>query len=167
MSKRLMGGRTETSPRLYKDLYKMYYNETWRTARVIFNVLGVVSLLIFIYLYSIGRNDIYMGLTLGFGIFCFVYPRNAYKRPYKRALSEKMSMHFTFYEDGMKEKINGESKTYPYKDMFTVIETSTYFYFFHTKNEVSVLEKENIIDGTPQELSDLLKGKVRKYKVKK
>lgn len=167
MSKRLMGGRTETSPKLYKDLYRTYYSETWRTARIIFNILGVAAILAFIYRYSLGKNDIYMGVVLGFAIFCFVYPRNAYKRPYKRALSERMSMHFTFYEDGMKEKINGESKVYPYKDMYMVMETPQYFYFFHTKREVSVLEKDKIIDATPQELSELIRNKVRRYKSKK
>ena len=167
MSKRIMGGRTQTSPELYKDLYRTYYSETWRTARIIMNVIGAVCLVLFIYLYGQGRNDSYMGITLMAGIFCFVYPRNAYRRPYKRAMNEKTAMHFTFYEDEMKEKIGGESTIYAYKDMDRVIETPKYFYFFHSKSEVSVLEKENILDAGPQELAALLKNKVKAYKIRK
>lgn len=167
MTKRIMGGRTSTSPKLYKALYQTYYRESWKVMRIILTVLSVPCFLMALYCYSHGMNNIYMVIWLWAGLIFVIYPRNAYRRPYKRALGENISIHFTFYEDEMKEKINGKATVYPYESLRSVIDAPGYFYFFHTKRDVSVLEKCEIIDGTSEELGKLLKGKVKKYKIQK
>lgn len=167
MAKRVMSGRTSTSPKLYKDLYQTYYRESWRVARFILTILAIPCFLGGLYCYTHGMNNIYMVLFLWAGLVFVIYPRNAYRRPYKRALSENISIHFTFYADEMKEKLGGKVNVYRYDSLRCVIDAPGYFYFFHTKNDVSVLEKSGIIDGSATELSALLKAKVKKYKVQK
>lgn len=167
MTKRIMSGRTSTSPRLYKALYQTYYKETMKIARIVLTILSVPCFIAAMYFYTKGMNNMYMVISLWLGLIFVVYPRNAYRRPYKRAMNESVSIHYTFYEEEMKEKVNGKAAVYAYDSLRCVIEAPGYFYFFHTKRDVSVLEKSEIIDGTPQELSELLRGKVKKYKVQK
>ena len=167
MTKRLMGGRTSTSPKLYKALYQTYYRENWKIIRLVLTILSIPCFLMALYLYTKGMNNIYMVIFLWAGLIFVIYPRNAYRRPCKRAMSENMSVHFTFYEDEMKEKINGKASVYAYTELYRVIDAPGYFYFFHTKRDVSVLDKNEITDGTPSELAELLRSKVKKYKTHK
>lgn len=167
MSKRLMGGRTTTSPKLYKELYRIYYRENWKIARIVLTILSIPCFFLALYFYSVGQNNINMVITLWAGLIFIIYPRNAYRRAYLRVQNDKVSIHFTFYEDEMKEKTDGKANIHSYDDMRCVIDAPGYFYFFHTKTEVSVLEKSGIIDGTPEELAQLLKNKVKKYKIEK
>lgn len=167
MEKKLMSGRTTTSPKLYKELYRTYYHENWRAARIIMTILAIPFFLCALELYNAGKNNIDMVIVLWVAVILVIYPRNVFRRAYKKVQNDVVSIHFTFYQTEMKEKTGGKATVYPYEDMLKVIDAPGYFYFFHTKCDVSVLEKNEIIDGTAQELAELLKSKVKKYKVKK
>lgn len=167
MEKKLMSGRTTTSPTLYKELYRTYYRENWKAARIILTVISIPFFLYAIELYNAGKNNIDMAIVLWVALVLVIYPRNAFRRAYKKVQNDVVSVHFTFYGNEMKEKTGGKATVYAYDSILRVIDAPGYFYFFHTKRDVSVLEKDGIIDGTPEELSELLKSKVKKYKVKK
>ncbi len=164
MEKKLAGGKTTTNPALLKDLYRMYYRETWRIARVTLTILSVICFFMALYFYTMGFGNIYTVIALWLGLLFVIYPRNAYRRPYKQSKDEKSTVFFSFYEDGFKEKTDGSSQLYKYADIYSVTETPKYFYFFHTKKDVSVLDKAGINNGSAEQIASLLKTKAAKYK---
>lgn len=162
--KKLASGRTSTYPNLMRSLYKMYYRESWRTARIVLTIIAAVLIVFGIYSLIIGMSPVVMFIALWAALIMIIYPRNAYRRAYKKSKDEKISAYFAFYEDRMKEKISGEVKYYNYRDMYCVVETPLYMFFFHTKRDVSVLEKSGINDGSAEEIARIIKRKTPNYK---
>lgn len=166
-SKRLAGGRTDTNPVNLKALYKIYYKEGWRTARIILTIVGAALVVLGILLYQKKLPVMYVFIPIWIGAVMIIYPRNAYRKPYKEAKNEKTSTFFAFYDKGMTEKTDGSIRHFGYDTMYEVIETPLYFFFLHSKREVSILEKSGINRGTAQSLAAVLKMRVKKYKILK
>ena len=164
---RLVGGKTITNPKLLKDLYKLYYREMWKTLRIILTIAGAALIAVGLAAYSRRLPLMYAFIPAWIGTVMIVYPRNAYKKPYKAARNEQSTVFFAFYEDEMSEKTDGSLQKFRYDELHEIIETSQYFYFFHTKRSVSVLEKSGINRGSSEGLAAMLKFKVKKYKILK
>ena len=165
--KKLASGRTIMNPQLLKELYKLFYKENYKTLRIILTVIGAAAIVIAVMMYGNNMPLPYIAIALWIGVFALVYPRNMYRTPYKRAKDEKGTMLFSFYDTYMKERAEGETKEYRYADMDKLIESPQYLYFFHTKRDVSVLEKSEITGNTAEGLTAVLKMRVNKYKVVK
>lgn len=166
-SQRLFGGKTVTNPKLLKALYKIYYRESWKTIRIILTIVGAALIAVGLAAYAKQLPLMYAFIPAWIGAVMLIYPRNAYRRPYKAAKNEQSSVFFAFYEDEMSEKADGSLQKFRYDDMYEVIETPQCFYFFHTRQGVSVLEKSGINRGTAEGLAAMLKLKVKKYKILK
>ena len=165
--KRLAGGKTVTNPKLLKDLYKTYYRESWKTVRIILTIVGVALLVLAFMVYTQGFPVVYIFIPAWIGAVMLIYPRNAYRRPYKAAKDEQSTVFFGFYDSEIREKADGSVQKFRYDAMYEIIETPQYFYFFHTKRNVSVLEKAGINRGTAEGLAAILKMRVNKYKIVK
>ncbi|MDO5399205.1 MAG: YcxB family protein [bacterium] len=165
--KRLAGGKTVTNPKLLKDLYKTYYSELWKTARIILTIVGTALLILAVMAYTAELPVMYMFIPTWIGAVMIIYPRNAYRKPYKAAKNEQSTVFFSFYDSEMREKTDGSVLKFRYDTMYEIIETPLYFFFFHTKRDVSILEKEGINRGTAEGLSAMLKMRVNKYKTVK
>jgi len=163
--KKLASGRTITNPQLLKELYKIFYKENYRHVRIITTIIGAAAIAAAVMMFGNNMPIPYILIALWIGLFMLIYPRNMYRTPYKRAKNEKGTMLFTFYDTYMKERTNGETKEYRYADMDKMIESPQYLYFFHTKRDVSVLEKSEICGNTAEGLIAVLKMRVNKYKV--
>lgn len=166
-SKRLAGGRTDTNPENLKALYKVYYRESWKTARIILTIVGIALLVVGITAYLKHLPLVYAFVPVWIGAVMVIYPRNAYKKPYKEAKNEKSSIFFAFYDKGMTEKTDGSLQHFDYDTMHEVIETPKYFFFFHSRREVSILEKSGINRGTADGLASILEMRVKKYRIVK
>lgn len=165
--KRLAGGKTVTNPRLLKDLYKTYYRESWKAARIILTIVGAVLLLAAVMVCSAGMPLMYAFIPAWIGAVMIIYPRNAYRKPYKAAKNEQSTVFFSFYESEMREKTDGSVMKFRYDTMYEIVETPLYFFFFHTKRDVSILEKSGINRGTAEGLAAMLKMRVNRYKIVK
>lgn len=165
--KRLAGGKTVTNPKLLKDLYRVYYRESWKTARIILTIVGVVLLFVAFAAYTQAMPIIYIFIPAWIGAVMLIYPRNAYRKPYKAAKDEQSTVFFGFYDSEMREKADGSVRKFRYDTMYEIVETPLYFFFFHTKRDVSILEKDGINRGTAEGLAAILKMRVNKYKVVK
>lgn len=165
--KRLAGGKTVTNPKLLKDLYKTYYHESWKAARIILTIAGAALLFLAFMAYTQGLPVMYIFIPAWIGAVMLIYPRNAYRKPYKAAKDEQSVVFFGFYESEMREKTDGSVQRFRYDTMYEIIETPLYFFFFHTKRNVSILEKAGINRGTAEGLAAMLKMRVNKYKIVK
>lgn len=164
MDKKLASGKTTTNPRLLKELYRTYYRESWRFIRIILTILSIPCFFLGLYFYTYGFGRLYTIISVWLGLIFIIYPRNAFRRPYKQVKNDVSTVFFTFYENEMKEKTDGKAQKFRYDKMHKIIETPQYFYFFHSKNDVSVLDKKEINDGTAEDIAVLLKNHAAKYK---
>ena len=70
-SKKLYGASTQMTPAVYKDFYKIYYNEKLKVFKIVAEIVGLIAISVhFIYL----QTDMeFCGERLHFGLvhFCF------------------------------------------------------------------------------------------------
>lgn len=164
--KKIACARTETNPALLKNFYRTYYDERFRTLRIILLVIAVVLFLAAAAVYYNGFGIMWTVIFLWLGLLFVIYPRNAYRKPYKKAKDTKTVTHFDFYAEYMSERSNGVSERFRYGDIYRTMETNQYFYIFHSPDSVSVVEKKDISFGSAEEICELLKSKT-KYTIKK
>lgn len=157
--------RTVFNEKVYKDFFKFYYRQRWKTARVITTVLGVLALLPAYYFLRTDRL-VWGVLCLWLTAFLIVYPRNAYRRPYRRMRSDRSAVRFDFYEDHFVEKSSQKEQSISYESLFRVYETSKYFYLFSDPRNASVIVKDAVTLGDAAGLRALLKQRLEKrYKL--
>lgn len=165
-NKKLYTAVTTTKPQLYKNFFRVYYNENWRAARIICTALSVPCALEAIWFYQSGLGIMWSVILLWAAAVLNVYPRQAYRRQYRTMKDMSVTTKFDFYEDFVMEKSAGASEKHMYADMHKIIETGQYFYLFHSKQNVSVVEKSGISDSDITGLRSLFKSKTD-YKLKK
>lgn len=163
---KLYSAVTHTTPVVYRDFYKIYYRERLKAFSVVSAVIAAALILGAAYLYYNKFPPVWCFIALWIGAVLLVYPRMAYRKPYKRAKDIKQTTHFAFYETYVAEKTNSESTNYNYADLMKVIETNSYFLIFHNINSVSIVTKENVKEGSDG-LAKLLKGKTEYKRIKR
>lgn len=163
--KKIASCRTETNPALLKSFFKTHYSEKYRAVNIITRVIAVILLVAAAAAYYNGLPIAAVVICAWLGLFLIVYPSNAYRRPYKAAKNNKAVTHFEFYKDYMTERGSGSTEKFKYSDIYKTIETSRYFYIYHSPDTASVVEKDNISFGTADAIGELLKSKT-KYKKK-
>lgn len=151
------------SPEIYKDFYKFYYSDRLKVFRVVSLVVAILAMLGALMIYYGGYNTVWTALLLWLGIFLLVYPNVAYRRPYKRERGKQQTTYFSFYENHVEERTNGEKGNYEYSGLLKVIETPRYLFIYHTMESVSIVIKAEVKEGADG-LCELLKAKAANYK---
>lgn len=164
--KKLISAHTETNPSLLKNFFKTYYSEKYKTTKTVTLILAVILFAAAAALYYNGFGLIFPALCVWAGLMMIIYPRMAYRKPYKRIKDMRTTTYFDFYEDAMTERSGGKSENFNYGDIYMILETNQYFYIFHSPENASVLEKKDISVGNADMLRDILKTKTD-YKRKK
>lgn len=153
---------TQMTPAIYKDFYKVYYRERLRVFTVITAVIGALLIAAGVYIYKKEFGLLWSVIALWLGAFLIVYPRLAYRKPYKRARNESLTTRFTFYEDYVSERTNSVTTDYTYKSLLKIIETNKYILIFHSLESVSIVDKSSVkedADGLCKLLSQKTKYK--------
>ncbi len=164
--KKIISGHTETNPAILKDFFRTYYSERYKNVKIVTLVIAVILLIAAAALYYRGFGLIYPFICVWAGAVLIIYPRNMYRRPYKRMKDTRVTTYFDFYADRMTERSGGNTETYKYSEIYKTMETLQYFYIFHSPENVSILEKKDITLGNADILRELLKAKTD-YKRKK
>lgn len=157
---------TEMNPMIYKDFYKFYFGEQYRTFKIVSTCIAAAALIAGISASVMNFGMMWILICLWIATVCFIYPRFTYRRPYKRARNAKQTTRFGFYENYVSEKTNGETSDYKYNDLLKVVETKKYIYIFHDETSISIVIKSDVKDNGSEGLCKLLKSKT-KYAIKK
>ena len=163
---RLYTVTTKTNPMLYKEFFRMYYKENLKTMRIITTISGIVLIILAAFIFANDLGPVWAFLSAWIGAVLLVYPRNAFRKPYRQMKGNIAETKFDFFEDYMTEKCAGQKEKYSYSDMDKIIEKGQYIYLFHDKNSVSVIDKTDMKDDGAKSLAKFLKSKA-KYIVKK
>ena len=163
---RLYTVTTVTNPALYREFFRMYYKETLKTMRIATTIIGVLLVVLAVNIFINDFGLVWALLCAWVGAVLLVYPRNAFRKPYRKMKGNIAQTRFDFFEDYMTEKAAGQKERYEYADMYKTIETGKYIYLFHEKNSVSVVDKSDMAEEDAKGLSNFLKSKTN-YKFKK
>lgn len=155
---------TQMTPAIYRDFYRIYYRERLKVYTCITAVIGLIMIAAGIYIYKKEFGLMWSVLALWIGIFLLVYPRVAYRKPYKRARNSKLTTRFAFYEDYISERTNSVTTDYSYNSLLKVIETNKYFLIFHSPESVSIVDKSSVREDV-QGLCRLLSVKTKYKKI--
>lgn len=164
--KKIVSGHTETNPVLLKNFFRTYYGERYKTAKTVMLIAAIALLFAAAALYYNGFGIAYALICAWPGVLLIVYPRNMYRRIYKKMKDMRTATYFDFYENHMTERSGGKSESFKYSDIYKTMETNQYFYIFHSAENASVLEKKDITLGSAEDLQSLLSAKTD-YKRKK
>lgn len=165
MGEKLYSAVTEMNPVIYRDFYKIYYKERLKLFNIIATVIGIALILLGVYLNNSGFGLVWTLIAVWIGAVLLVYPRMAYKKPYKSAKGQKQTTRFAFYETCVAEKMHGETTEYKYADLLQIIETNKYFLIFHTMESISIVDKSNMSCST-EAMSAFLKTKAKYKRIK-
>ena len=165
MNEAIIKAKTTTTPKLYLDFFKSYYKEKTKTLTFVTTVIGICMIVTGAWSYIQQISIITCAVLIAGGAMLIIYPRFVYRRPYNSAKNNKITTHFEFYDDKMVEINDATREEYRYSSLLKVYETEDYFYIYHTPENASVVDKEGISKGSPEELKSLLSGKVE-YSVK-
>lgn len=165
MEEKLFSASTTMTPVIYKEFYKLYYKERLKAFNIISAMVGVILIAVGIILNKKGFGIVWSLISVWIGAVLLIYPRMAYRKPYKRAKDQKQTTHFSFYETFVSEKTNSKGTDYSYKDFERVIEKGKYLMIFHNMESVSIVDKENV-KGNAEELCEFLKARTTYKKIK-
>lgn len=157
--------KTEFNEKVYKDFFKFYYRQKWKAMRIVTTVVGILALLP---AYYFSRTDQLGGAVpcLWLAAFLIIYPRNAYRRPYRRMRSDRSLVRFDFYDDYFVEKSSQKEQKVTYESLHRVYETPKYFYVFSDTSNVNVVLKDGITLGDAAGLRGFLKQRLdKRYKL--
>ncbi len=166
MDKKLFGASTTMTPDIYKEFYRLYYRERLKVFSIIAALAGVILIAGGIYLNRKGFGYVWSLIAVWIGAVLIIYPRVAYRKPYKKSKDHKQTTHFAFYEDFVAEKTNSKGADYKYAELEQVIETDKYIMIFHDMNSISIVDKKNV-KGNIEELSEFLKVRTAYRRIKK
>lgn len=161
---KLFTALTQMTPAIYKDFYKIYYRERLRVFTVITAVIGIALIALGVYIYKQEFGIMWSLIAVWLGAVLLVYPRFAYKKPYKRARGSKLSTRFAFYEDYISERTDSVTTDYSYHSLLKVLETSKYLLIFHSPESVSIVDKSSVKEGADG-LCRLLSSKTKYKKI--
>ena len=165
--KKLYKAMTEMNPQIYKDFYKFYFRDHYKTFNIISTTIGILLLAAAVAMYCMKFGLVWVALALWIGIMGVIYPRVSYKKTYKRVKDTKQTTRFTFYEDYVTEKTSGETGDYKYSELVRAVETKNYIYLYHNENNISIVVKsEEKVNGA-EGLCKLLRSKIQNYSIKK
>lgn len=164
--KKLISAHTETNPSLMKNFLRTYYGERYKTLSLAMLVIAIVLFFAAAAIYYNGFGLMWAAICVWIGAVMIIYPRNAYRKPYKKMKNTRVTTYFDFYENSMTERSGGKLENYKYSEIYKTLETNQYFYIFHSPENVSILEKKDISLGSADELRLLLKSKTD-YKLRK
>ena len=165
MEKKLFSASTQMTPVIYRDFYKLYYKERLKVFNIVATIVAIIAILGAAVMYRKGFSLVWTVIALWIGIFLLIYPRMAYKKPYKRAKDKKQTTHFAFYETYVSEKTNSKGTDYNYSDLMKVIETGKYFLIFHSIESISIVDKTGVKEDCGA-LAEFLKTKTAYKKIK-
>ena len=151
---------TVTTPEMYKEFYKSYYKEKMRVFLIVATVIGAALIAFGLYSTTVFLNIYVSSATIAAGIVLIIYPRFAYRRPYKSVKDNKIKMSFEFYKDRFREITESAEEFHFYSDMKKVSQTGNYIYIFHTAESASVVDKSQIKLLSPDELYSMLESAV-------
>lgn len=158
MEEKLFSASVQMTPEIYKDFYRLYYKDRLKVFNAVTSVIAILLLVAAYVMQRQGFGLVWTVIALWIGAFLLVYPRMAYKKPYKRAKDIKQTTHFTFYETYVSEKTNSKPSDYNYSDLMKVVETGKYFFIYHTPQSVSIVEKDKVKEDA-NSLAEFLKTK--------
>lgn len=152
--------KTVTTPELYKVFFKIYYKEKTKALVMVTMIIGIMLVLVGLYAGAQQWNIFSIAILLGGGVMLIIYPRFIYKRPYNAVKNNKITTQFEFFEERMIEINDASQDEYEYGDIDNVIETTNYFFIYHTREKASVVDKGNFTKGTPDELRKLFQANI-------
>ena len=147
---------TVTTPEMYKEFFKSYYKEKMRVFLVVATVIGAALIAFGLYSTTLPTNIFVSSAAIAAGTVLIIYPRFAYRRPYKSSKDNKIKMRFDFYNDRFREITESAEEFHSYSDMKKVTQTENYIYIFHTAESASVVDKSQIKLLSPDELYSML-----------
>lgn len=165
-SNKLFGASTQMTPAIYKDFYKTYYAQKLKVFNALSIVIAAAAIAGGAYMYNKGFGLMWAVIVIWIGVFAFIYPRIMYKKPYKRSKDTSQTTHFSFYENVMREKSGSYSEEYSYGQIERVLENSKYFFIFHDKDSVSIIDKSSVSGGADK-LSGFLSVKTTLKRIKR
>lgn len=158
MDKKLFSASTTMTPTIYKEFYKLYYKERLKVFNIIATIIGTILIAAGIYLNKKGFGYVWSLIAVWIGAVLIVYPRMAYRKPYKKARNQKQTTHFAFYDNFVTEKTNSQATDYNYDTLVRIIETRKYIMIFHSMESISIVDKANVKENA-DELANFLKLK--------
>lgn len=152
---------SQTNDIMYKTFFKIYYREKLKIASAIMLVLAVFLILTALYSYYTMKNNLAAIICLWLGAFFIVYPKMAYRKPFKAVKGRMVTSRFKFEEDKMSEKSSVDTCEYNYSDIKKIIETNDYFIFMYTDSNASVADKKLLSASEAEIMRGLFKAKGR------
>ncbi len=164
-NKRLYSAVTVMSPAIYKEFYRAYYKDRYKTFIWVSTLISIIAAFAALYMFFNAKNPIWCLIPMWICGFMLIYPRNMYKKPYKRSRNTAVTTHFAFYEYEATEKTNSKKSSYKYTDLSKIIETSNHFVIIHNDENASVVDKSSL-DGDVKVFSQFLRTRAPYKKVK-
>lgn len=143
-NKKLFTALTQMTPAIYRDFYKVYYRERLKVFTAVATVIGAALIAAGVYIYKENFGLLWAVIALWLGAFLVVYPRLAYRKPYKRARNARLTTRFVFYEDYVSERTDSVTTDYTYKSLLKAIDTGKYILIFHSSESVSIVDKASV-----------------------
>lgn len=150
-----------TSPEMFKEFFKGYYKEKMRVFLVVATMIGIALIVFGMYALAAQLNIFMTSAAIAAGGVLIIYPRFAYRRPYKAARDAKIKTRFEFYSDRLREITETAQQDFPYSELTKVRETKDYIFIYHTPESAAVVEKNKIKLMYPSELYQMLKYAIK------
>ncbi len=166
MEKKMFSASTIMTPVIYREFYRLYYKERLRAFSITSAVIGIILIVVGIYLNKSGFGYVWSLIAVWIGAVLIVYPRMAYRKPYRKARNQKQTTRFTFYETFVSEKTNSKSTDYSYDGLERVIETNKYIIIFHSMKSISIVDKAGVKENA-DDLAAFLKERTVYKRIKK
>lgn len=154
---------SRTSDKIYKEFFKVYYREKFKTASILMIIAAVILFVGALYSYYNLQNNIAAFFCVWIGIFMIVYPKLAYRKPYKAMKNKSITSHFVFDDEGISEKSGDKIYKCKYENIKKVIETHSLYVFIYNDENASVADKSFLTESDSQILRGYFKLK-SKYK---
>lgn len=141
--------------------------ETFRSGRQAYIRLSIVTLLIFgvcIERFFRGDNFSIVGVIVS-GVFLYSFVKGLIKSFFKPKIpKDRISCEVIFEDDSFGLTNNREIGVFErykrYESLHSAGEWNDWFFVYLTKNEICIMKKSEITEGTPEELRELLKNKL-------
>jgi len=168
--------KTKYTLKLYRDFYwfALFRGKHYRFGKAMFPVATAVMIGMMIWSFtSAGADSFTQIMTTCMSALCILFYIMAFIRPksyVKRApVLFETGLEFVFNEDSYVvaqagELINGTATT-RYEALHKVYETKTVFYLYLTPVQALLINKDDIIKGTPEALRNILRVRIpaKKY----
>ncbi len=155
-------GETTTNPGMYKELFKYYYKSKMFVPVTVISVIGILLILFGIFMFFRNAKVIIVLALFIAGVILAVYPRFAYRRPYKAVRNNKITTKYEFYDEYMIEIGENSKEKLEYSSFKDIHETKKYIYLFKSAESATVIDKSEIRRDKRDELFGIIRGAVPK-----